>query len=267
MEFVEPEVFVIARTGLDYPAIHDYLRDVGGEDWVTRREAGYLEDSPYGQPAQDLTEFAGRVCYRSWKPGLNLNVTKIREDQEAYLANVLDSRHGSVLEHASYTFVIRHASRVLTHELVRHRPGCAVSQESLRYVRLDSIPVWIPEWALDDDELIKRVIRHVADAEDLQRWMAGHFSLDDPKTPFAEKKKKTSFMRRLAPEGVATDIVWTANMRALRHVIETRTAPGAEEEIRLVFGKIAEIMVTELPRLFGDFTENNGTWTPEWSKP
>ena len=40
-----------------------------------------------------------------------------------------------------------------------------------------------------------------------------------------------------------TDIVWTANVRTLRHVIEMRTAEGAEEELRLVFDKIARIML------------------------
>ena len=83
----------------------------------------------------------------------------------------------------------------------------------------------------------------------------------------ATKKEKTSFMRRFAPDGVATSIMWTANARALRHVIEARTAPGAEEEIRLVFAEVARIMQREAPALFGDFTEQqDGSWTPEWSK-
>ena len=65
-----------------------------------------------------------------------------------------------------------------------------------------------------------------------------------------EKKAKTSFMRRFAPEGLATGLVWTANVRTLRHAVEARTAQGAEEEIRLVFGKIGELMRAEAPALF-----------------
>ena len=42
-------------------------------------------------------------------------------------------------------------------------------------------------------------------------------------------------------------------MRTLRHVIEQRTAPWAEEEIRLVFGQIAEIAIKRWPNLFGDY--------------
>jgi thymidylate synthase (FAD) len=96
--------------------------------------------------------------------------------------------------------------------------------------------------------------------------MADHFKLDDDGVPFHEKKHKTSFMRRLAPDGVATGIVWTANIRALRHTIEMRTDPGAEEEIRLVFNKIAELMRAEAPSLFGDYTVTDGAWVPGWRK-
>ena len=65
--------------------------------------------------------------------------------------------------------------------------------------------------------------------------------------PFHVKKEVTSALRRLAPTGLSTDIIWTANVRTLRHVIEMRTAEGAEEELRLVFDKIARIMSDEAP--------------------
>ncbi|HTZ86587.1 MAG TPA: FAD-dependent thymidylate synthase, partial [Solirubrobacteraceae bacterium] len=77
----------------------------------------------------------------------------------------------------------------------------------------------------------------------------------------------TSALRRLAPTGLSTDIVWTANARTLRHVIEMRTAPGAEEELRMVFDKVARIMQAEAPGLFQDFTQDDeGSWVPEHRK-
>jgi thymidylate synthase ThyX len=153
-----------------------------------------------------------------------------------------------------------------THELVRHRPGTAVSQESLRFVRLADIPFWFPEWAHGDAELMKRAAALLEQMEEFQRWMAGHFGLDEEGVPFHEKKLKTSFMRRFAPDGVATGLLWTANVRTLRHTIEARTDPGAEEEIRLVFGKIAELMRAEAPALFGDYEISDGAWIPRWRK-
>jgi len=154
-----------------------------------------------------------------------------------------------------------------THELIRHRPGTAISQESLRFVRLDDLPFWFPEWAKEDPELMKRATGLLTQMEEFQQWMAGHFELDAEGKKFAEKKHRTSFMRRFAPEGVATGMVWTANVRTLRHTIETRTAPGAEEEIRLLFGRIGEVMRAEAPDLFGDFSvSEDGAWVPQWRK-
>ena len=153
-----------------------------------------------------------------------------------------------------------------THELVRHRPGTAISQESLRFVRLADIPFWFPDWALADAELMKRATALLEQMEEFQLWMAGHFGLDEEGVPFHEKKHKTSFMRRFAPDGVATGLLWTANIRTLRHTIEARTDAGAEEEIRLVFGKIAELMRAEAPALFGDYEITDGAWIPRWRK-
>src|ERR1700722_5579432 len=254
MRNVEPDVFLVARPSVDYESLAVYLREVGGERWLERLDRDQLSD------AENLAEFAGKMCYRSWEPGLNPNVRKVREDHAAYLENILRSGHGSVLEHASFTFVLHNVSRVATHELVRHRPGTAVSQEWLRFVRLDEIPFWFPDWAQEDPELMERATALLAEMAAFQGWMSGHFKLDDDGVPFHEKKHKTSFMRRFAPDGVATGIVWTANIRTLRHVIEMRTDPGAEEEIRLVFGKIAELMLAEAPSLFGDYTVTDGAW-------
>lgn len=260
MKAVQPEVYLVGRVDLDYEAIAGYLAEVGGDSWLQRLDADELNDP------QNLAEFAGRLCYRSWEPGLNPNVTRIRADQTQYLENILRSAHGSVLEHANFSFVLHNVSRVLTHELVRHRAGVAVSQESLRFVRLDELPFWFPEWAKEDAELMRRATALLEHMEEFQGWMAGHFGLDDEGVPFSEKKHRTSFMRRLAPDGVATGLVWTANIRTLRHTIENRTAPGAEEEIRLVFGKIAEIMRAECPALFSDFEVVDGAWIPKYRK-
>ncbi|REF00159.1 thymidylate synthase (FAD) [Thermomonospora umbrina] len=261
---VEPEVFLVAKPELDYDEVARYLQDVGGESWLERFDRGDL-DRELNDP-QNLAEFAGRLCYRSWEPGLNPNVTRVRTDQDQYLQNILRSMHGSVLEHVSFSFVLHNVSRVATHELVRHRPGVAISQESLRFVRLQDIPFWFPEWAREDPELMKRATALLEQMEEFQGWMAARFGLDDEGVPFSEKKHKTSFMRRFAPEGVATGLVWTANVRTLRHTIESRTAPGAEEEIRVLFHRIGELMRREAPALFGDYTVEDGAWMPRWRK-
>jgi thymidylate synthase (FAD) len=256
-----PQVFLVARPSLDLDGIRGYLESVGGESWLERR-VGEAGDEM--NPAETLIEFAGRLCYRSWEPGLNPNVTRIRTDQREYFENILRSAHGSVLEHASYSFALRNVSRVFTHELVRHRAGSAFSQESLRYVRLTDIGFRVPP-ALEP--VRQQVVSIVEQLEEFQRSAAGDLGIDEEGLPFHVKKEVTSALRRLAPIGLSTDILWTANVRTLRHVIEMRTAEGAEEELRMVFDRIASIMQREAPNLFQDFRRtDDGSWVPEYRK-
>jgi len=255
----EPRVFLLARPSLDLDGLRGYLDAVGGSSWLDRRLGeGDVND------AQLLVEAGGRACYRSWEPGLNPNVTRVRTDLGEYFANLLSSAHGSVLEHASYTFALHDVSRVFTHELVRHRAGSAFSQESLRYVRLTDVGFRVPP-ALEP--LRERVVSVVEQLEELQVDAARELGVDADGVPFEVKKEVTSALRRLAPLGLSTSIVWSANVRTLRHVIAMRTAPGAEEELRLVFDLVAQVMTREAPLLFQDFARgDDGTWTPQFAK-
>jgi thymidylate synthase (FAD) len=275
-----PSVFLIARPSIDVEGMRGYLRDVGGESWLERRlgeagsdgEGGGRESDNSGEigagtavnAGELLVEFGGRACYRSWEPGLNPNVSRVRTDQRDYFLNILRSAHGSVLEHANYSFALRNVSRVFTHELVRHRAGSAFSQESLRYVRLTDIGFRVPP-ALEP--VREQVVSLVERLEEFQISAAEATGIDAEGIPFHIKKEVTSALRRLAPIGLSTDIIWTANARTLRHVIEMRTAVGAEEELRLVFDKVAQIMRAEAPGLFQDFTrQDDGSWVPEYRK-
>jgi thymidylate synthase (FAD) len=256
-----PAVFLIARPSIDVEGMRDYLREVAGDAWLE----GRLQEADGAHNSGELlVEFAGRACYRSWQPGLNPNVTKVRTDQREYFANILRSAHGSVLEHASYSLMFHNVSRVFTHELVRHRAGSAFSQESLRYVRLTDIGFRVPP-ALEP--LREQVLSIVERLEEFQVSAAEELGIDQQGVPFHVKKEVTSALRRLAPIGLSTGILWTANVRTLRHVIEMRTAEGAEEELRLVFDRVARIMQAHAPGLFQDFARrDDGAWVPEHRK-
>jgi thymidylate synthase (FAD) len=256
-----PTVHLLARPSIDLAGMRAYLADVGGAGWLERR----LEEAEGAPNAGELlVEFAGRACYRSWEPGLNVNVTRVRSDRREYFENLLRSAHGSVLEHASYSFALRNVSRVFTHELVRHRAGSAFSQESLRYVRLTDIGFRVAP-ALEP--VRERVLAIVEQLEEFQRDAAQTLGIDDEGVPFHVKKEVTSALRRLAPIGLSTDIVWSANLRTLRHVIEMRTAEGAEEELRSVFDEIARVMLREAPLIFQDFERDaSGCWAPRFHK-
>jgi thymidylate synthase (FAD) len=113
----------------------------------------------------------------------------------------------------------------------------------------------------------EKVLSIVEQLEEFQVSAARELGLDEEGVPFHVKKEVTSALRRLAPIGLSTDIIWTANIRTLRHVIEMRTAEGAEEELRLVFDQVAQIMCREAPNLFQDFhRSDDGSWIPEYRK-
>jgi thymidylate synthase (FAD) len=255
---VEIEVFNIARTMIDH---NEVLR------WLNRLDAtefDWPDQSEVSDPAL-LIAMAAKRCYMSFQPGLNPNVTRVRQNYVDFFDNILSSGHGSVLEHASYSYAIEGLSRVATAELNRHRAGWAISEGSMRFIRFDeNIPYWLPlslRDADDDDADLrarKEMSRMVFNSafrqtellysELLQIW--GMTELDKN---FGYKKKVTSCMRRIVPLGVATGGVWTGNIRALRHVIALRTAAAAEEEIAYTFGLIAEDIIKREPLLFGDF--------------
>ena len=262
-----PCVYVLADTrlwsmdsegaeGVPATDLSRYLRSIGVWDWTTDAESDGAK----------LIEVAGRLCYKSFAPGLNANVKKVRQGNARYLRNLISSGHGSVMEHVSITFLFQDVSRVFTHELVRHRAGVAISQESMRYVRLDELMMYLPSVIRDNPRVLSAAAQLVQRMEEFQRFAAAEYGLDDS-ADFAYKKHVTSALRRFAPIGVATNIVWTANLRALRHVIEMRTSKAAEEEIRLVFDQVADIARTMYPTVFQDYERNaDGEWIPRVRK-
>jgi thymidylate synthase (FAD) len=264
----QPKVRLIAEPRVDTEQMTAYLREVGGEDWLLRvlQQQAIVAQHADVPDSELLVEFCGRLCYKSWKPGLNKNVTKIREDRGEYLLNILTTGHGSVVEHAHFTFVLHDVSRVLTAELNRHRhPN--ISEQSLRYVRLDELRFRVPTNLKPDTQKYMREL--VGTIEQYMAHMIKIEQLDDPDLDFTHKKTITSALRRAVPMGISTEEVWTANLRDIRHVLEMRTAPGAEEEIRNVADQIGNIMAMKAPFMFQDYTwsPNSGDDIPVWNTP
>lgn len=271
--FNEIEVTVLAHTVVNRDATRSWLTQMGVSDEFEIPSAEAVTD-----PAL-LVALAAKQCYMAFEPGINPNVTKVRKDMVEYLDNVMKQGHGSVLEHAVFTFGINGCSRVFTGEMNRHRAGVGISERSMRFIRYENISYWMPECfreAPGDDESVRmkklrsREVLH-AQFESQERMMADFAGIwkDElsPESTFHAKKVLTSAFRRGIGMGIATGGVWTLNMRALRHVIALRTAPGAEEEIVHVFMKIGKIMMAQIPELFGDFKEIDGALIPEYWKP
>lgn len=296
------EIFNIGRTAVDRAEVKRWLDFIG-----VSPDFALPEDEAITNPAL-LIAIAGKRCYKSFEPGLNPNVTKIRKDWGDYLDNILASGHGSVLEHSVYTWAIENVSRVFTGEMNRHRAGWAISEGSMRFIRYaEAVPYWEPDSIKGPDAfgpLLVSRIREMPLAQIAERLPALVVGPDEASTSdmkkhatrvlfersfdgqrdlyacleaiwadelaegskFAGKKALTSLFRRTVGMGCATGGVWTGNIRALRHVITMRAAPGAEEEILHVFSRIAKMMIEKEPYLFGDFVEEGGFWKPRYVK-
>jgi thymidylate synthase (FAD) len=88
------------------------------------------------------------------------------------------------------------------------------------------------------NEELERVIASI-------HWARKQLGVDD--MPMAERKRWTSALRRVMPSGADNEMGWTVNVRALRHLIELRTSPHAEWEIRRVFTDVARIVRDKWP--------------------
>ncbi len=241
---VIPKVFVLAETMVVSAGLGAFLQSgLGVEGWESDAES----------PAELLTEVAGKSCYLSFDKSLNKNLTRTgtRTNHEYIQEQIIKMRHGSVLEHATVTFAFVDVSRVFTHELVRHRAGTAFSQVSGRYVRSDDIGYFLPKVIADRPEAAGIFEEAFKTMEDWAADLARSVDIDNMKD-FSLKKTLTSAFRRLIGNGQSNHIIFTANHRALRHIIHMRTSRGAEEEIRHVFAEVYRLCLARYPAIYSD---------------
>lgn len=243
MKFTTPKAFLIAETRVLHENMDAALQHLGVEQWTT--------DAP--NDAQKLLEFAGKSCYMSFDSSLNENLTRTgtRSNGQYLREAIVGNGHGSVLEHATTTFFIANVSRVVTHELIRHRAGVAVSQTSGRYVRTDELEFYMPLILKDYPGAQDIFIKAGLEMEANVRELVSLTGIKETKV-FDLKKRLTSAFRRIIGNGQTNHIVLTANHRAWRHMIELRTSRHAEEEIRLVMGDIFFQLRDRYPDLYSD---------------
>ncbi len=176
-----------------------------------------------------LAYTAARTCYSEKLPQdiwQDVQSGKIAEEKMRKLLHaVIESGHGTVIEHISFTFAISGVSRSLTHQLVRHRMGVSFDQQSQRYVRYKHPQYTVPGSIADDDELLSKFSEAIEGNVELYSEMLGR---DVP----AEDA------RFLFPNGMQTNLVMTVNLRELIHMSGLRLCTMAQWEIRKLFALI-----------------------------
>jgi thymidylate synthase (FAD) len=240
----EPAVYLVGRQVVDPEAVDRFLSD-HEVTWQTDTEVG----------AEALAEMAGRVCYMSYGKG--------RKTNREFIGHIVEVGHGSVLEHAVWSFLITGVSRSFTHELVRHR-HFSYSQLSQRYVN-ESDSNFIEPDVIAGDPGLHAVWCEAVDAtrrayDRLVEGLQKHYAHLPEAT--LRRKMARQAARSVLPNATETKIFVTGNARALRHFIEQRGSAHADVEIRKVAIAMLEIMRRESPSLFADYefrTLDDGT--------
>lgn len=242
---VAPKVMIVGETKINGLGLNDLLQHLGVPTWNTDAASD----------AEKLIEVAGKLCYMSFSTDLNDNLTKVggRNNFDYIQQGIVENEHGSVLEHCTVNLVALNVSRVLTHELVRHRVGAAYSQQSGRFVRTDAICMYIPPEILENNALLMKFVETIETLERNYQEMVEISGINDM-IDFGLKKRLTSALRRARPNGESNAIMFTFNHRTLRTTIAQRTSPHAEEEIRVLFHNIFRQVKDAYPAIYADAT-------------
>lgn len=247
MKPIVPRTYLVGVTQPLWEGLHAFLEDTDQLEFAKQFQAAYDEHGPIC-----LCSMFAKMCYRSLVEGKNKNLKGTRDIREN-IEGTIKQQHGAVFEHVSMNFVSVNVSRIFTHELVRHRVGVAFSQTSGRYCTPESAEMVLPpefekirfgskegDPTLGDDyrDTLTKIKEFVEGARKF---------LEIDKMPMATRKRWTSALRRIMPSGANNEIAWSINIRALRYLIELRTSPHAEWEIRRVFTDVSRQVYERWP--------------------
>ncbi|MEM4714419.1 MAG: FAD-dependent thymidylate synthase [Candidatus Nanoarchaeia archaeon] len=163
----------------------------------------------------------------------NLLEKSMTEAEKEKILTLLYNGHLSPFEHAIYTVGIEGVSRVLTHQLVRHRIA-SYSQQSQRETNTYEyvIPDSIKEKTLEREYCTK--IKEIFDF--YQNLINQGIPLEDA--------------RYILPNAAETKIIMTANVREWFHFLNLRGCYRTQWEIRNLAEKIYALFYPTEPRLW-----------------
>jgi thymidylate synthase (FAD) len=161
------------------------------------------------------------------------------EEAKRLIKRVAGYGHGSVVEHASFTFSLEGVSRAMTHQLVRHRIA-SYTQQSQRYVTYDTLESYVTPPSVAENAEAKKLFD-----EALKEASEAYENLLKLKVP----KEDARFV---LPNAAKTNIMVTMNARELRHFFNVRCCTRAQWEMREVAVEMLRQAWKAAPALFGN---------------
>jgi thymidylate synthase (FAD) len=170
---------------------------------------------------------ACRTCYSELDPDEIFRRAVAGEidpaKQQKLIQGVIESGHGSTIEHIVFTFGISGVSRTLSHQLVRHRAGVAFDQQSQRYVTYKGASTMLPTTLAEGDPELRQRYEDQID---------GSLALYGDMVAAGVPGEDARFV---FPNATRTNLVMTTNLRALIHMSGLRLCTMAQWEIRRLF--------------------------------
>lgn len=178
----------------------------------------------YTADPDGLCGMAAALCYNGKNPAKSLKVA-------------MDGGHGSVLEHASFTFLIDGISRVTLAQLTRHRVA-SFSVQSQRYCGVKAEGVVVPD-SIRTKRFTGSVNALVRKSEELYDAMI-------------QEGIPAEDARFVVPQGITCKLMMTMNARELRHFFSLRTCTRAQWEIRQLANEMLRLCKEVAPMIFAD---------------
>ena len=237
-----------------------------------------------GTSIERLGAFAAKGCYDSFSK----NGRSCLDNQR----QIIEYAHGSVLEHSCVSVYVEGVTRGLTLELNRHRPF-NISQRSTRYTKEEdsafvlepyyaslwdinhmswnnhlqevAVPDYIHEFPVPHNSItaqsineVKLVLSSIDNFKRCLKQYASAVAMLERLNPrnlegYDLRKWARGKARNDIPHGLETRGVWTANFRAWRWFIESRSNRHAEAEIRRLAAKVLAAIKPLAPVYFEDF--------------
>ena len=169
------------------------------------------------------------------------NTDKLQnEPARNFIERAIKAEHGTILEHITLTYEINNLSRACLQELARHR-HISLSVESTRHTLKK-----ILEENIDDGGAINEAFLERFDTIE-QNFICELFSLFEEVPSISNDE-----LKYYIPEFWTTNLIMTANIRELRHIVKLRTAPAALKEFQILARKFIEVLPEEFKYLLAD---------------
>lgn len=184
---------------------------------------------------QRVVAMAARLCYSP--AGAEELSERLSEAQIASLVRkIVGLGHASTLEHVSFTFAVEGVSRVLTHQLVRHRIA-SYSQQSQRYVAAHDFAYIVPPSVAERSAALAKFTALMQTVRETY----------DELVALGVHKEDARYCLANAAE---TKIAITMNARALLHFFSLRCCNRAQWEIRALANEMLRQAREVAPLLF-----------------